>query len=334
MSHDISVVTSYNQRISRNPQTKTVSTLCKKQGDRNVFNIVDGASQFGGLKIYLYHENSYDSRKFGTELDLEKFPNGVFPIDIFECWEGIDKLEKNWLDEFVNGSTSPFNKATLEGGQYQLSARYWFRKVAAIYHYSKICKTRYLLWLDSDIKVKRKIDDHFMKFVSRHEICAIRRPGRTNHQKYKQFIGSPPETGVICFDLHSEKVQKFLNRYFYYFIDGDAFSEPRWDDSWALGKILQENKDSGLKVGVFKNKFYIDKKRKPIEGGIEHYRDDDGNAKIRYVPGAGVVSKFDIYNDYFHHYKCANDEWRYPAKDFMTEDEIMFFEKTKRKFKK
>jgi hypothetical protein len=276
VNENLSVITSFNERMFRNPHQQITDCM-------NTFN--------SDVPFYVYHENSYDKRKFDTKIDLATLGSNCTPVDLFDSWEDFPKLENDWLEKFVDSDSSPFNDGT---GMWNLNAKYWFRKVAAWYHFSKICKTKYFLWLDSDITfVKRRpihdktdksvgIDSQFFDFIKAYDTCFIDRPLRQQGE-HEGFIGSPPETGIVTFNLENPDVVKFIDEIFYLFLDGKIFTdEPRWDDTWAFGKTFNSHYKDTLSWGIFNNKAV--------------------SKDLPYIE-ASRISEFDVYNDYFHHFK-------------------------------
>lgn len=276
VNENLSVITSFNERMFRNPHQQITECM-------NKFNF--------DLPFYVYHENSYDKRKFNTEINLEKLGQNCTPVDLFDCWQEFSNLDNSWLEEFVDSDSSPFNAGT---GMWNLNAKYWFRKVAAWYHFSRICKTKYFLWLDSDITyVKRRpkhdktnksvgIDSQFFNFIKDYDTCFIDRPLRQKGE-HPGFVGSPPETGIVTFDLENSDVVDFIDAIFHLFVGGKIFTdEPRWDDTWAFGKTFNNHFKDKLSWGVFNNK--------------STSKDLSNSADSK-------ISEFDIYNDYFHHFK-------------------------------
>jgi len=261
---DISVITSFNERISNNPHQQIVVNMIRFNSE---------------IPFYLYHENSYDIRKTNKQINLENLEPVRF-VDLFTCWDNFENLENEWLEKFIDGENSPFKKGE---GYWNLNAKYWFRKVASWYHFSKICETRYFLWCDCDIQFQRRrdgsigIDNNFFDFVKQYDVSYIDRPLRQSGL-HTGFPGSPPETGIVCFDLQNPLVNQFIDEMFYSFLNGHVFeNEERWDDTWVFGNLMNKKYLDKLNVGTFKNK---------------HSDKTSVNE-----------SSFDIYNDYFRHFK-------------------------------
>ena len=235
------------------------------------------------IPLWLYHENSYDTKNFNEKINLEGLPSNWKELDLFKCWGGTEKLKNGWLEEFVDKDDSPFKNAeSSKCAGWNIQAKYWFRKVAAYYHASKTCKTRYLLWLDCDIHTK-KIDSIFSDFIEKYDLCFIERPKRQCGQ-HPPLKGSPPDTGVICFDLQNQEVLNFIKEIFDLFVNEVIFKESRWDDTWAFA-IAYNKYAEKLNAGVFNSKFADQQAKNLSKFDIfNQFRHIKNNQKARLLP--------------------------------------------------
>tara|TARA_R100001594_G_scaffold131182_2_gene170671 strand:+ start:3275 stop:4063 length:789 start_codon:yes stop_codon:yes gene_type:complete len=189
---------------------------------------------YPNVNFYFYHENSFEKKQTGEFIDFEKIgvPKNYHEFDLFELYEG--------LDEFLK--TSKFNICDkLEGApgtnEYWIkNSIYWFRKTPAIYHASRICKTPLLLFLDADSNItplgsgnvdEYTIDENYINFALSHDVLSRhRKPMHT-------------ETGHIVFNLE-KRGQEFVDNFYNYYINGNAFEEERWDDCWIFDTLTEK----------------------------------------------------------------------------------------------
>ena len=87
----------------------------------------------------------------------------------------------------------------------------------------------------------------------------------------------------MTFNLENSEIVEFIEKIFYLFLNGTIFDEePRWDDTWAFGKTFNKHYKDKLSWGIFNNKAV--------------------SKDLSYIDSS-IISDFDVYNDYFHHFK-------------------------------
>ena len=119
---DISIVTSFNEKISRNPHTQILNSIVTHNPE---------------IATYIYHENSYDLKTYDKQIDFRTYVDKLakfYPLDLFKCWDKVSSVDDDWFESFVAGDSSPFKKGK---GYWNSHSRFWFRKIASIYHCQK-----------------------------------------------------------------------------------------------------------------------------------------------------------------------------------------------------
>ncbi len=189
---------------------------------------------YPGVNFYFYHENSLEKKQTGEFIDFEKIgvPESYHEFDLFEIYEGLDDFLK----------TSKFNICDgLEGAagtnEYWIkNSIYWFRKTPALYHASQICNTPLILFLDADSNItpigcgaedEYTINEEYINFALKHDVLSRHRPGLWT------------ETGHIVFNLE-KRGKEFIESFYNYYINGDAFEEERWDDCWIFDTLTKK----------------------------------------------------------------------------------------------
>jgi hypothetical protein len=82
-----------------------------------------------------------------------------------------------------------------------------------------------MIWLDSDVLVEKPIDETFLNFVNKYDICAIYR---------KNFTGwMHTDTGVIACNLNP-RAKAFIEHFYNYYKSSKVFEERRWDDCYIF----------------------------------------------------------------------------------------------------
>lgn len=202
---DITFVTSFNKRLFES----------KFQGIWNSVKETHPEHDF-----IAYHENEYESSKFGRHITFpESWPNCT-TVDLFQVTP--------WLAEFVE--TFPYAPAD---NYWNHHAKYWFRKVATLAHCVKNIDTKYLIWMDCDIYFRRKIGADLLAWFDQHDICCIKR--RRLHT----------ETGFIVFNV--ERTGAFIEELQRKYTSLEFVKEPRWDDCYMFDLCVK--KFPSLKVG-------------------------------------------------------------------------------------
>lgn len=116
---------------------------------------------------------------------------------------------------------------------YRYDALKFAHKIFAIKKAISICKTKYLIWLDADIKTVKIIDNNFLNSLVKpnHYMSYL---GREHVQK-KSIRYS--ETGFMIFDLHHKSHEKFWSLIDEMYTGGQLFNLDEWTDSWVLDHV-------------------------------------------------------------------------------------------------
>ncbi len=137
--------------------------------------------------VLAFHENSVSVNKI-SEKDYVK---GVEFLDLFVCCPDLIEIVNYPEFPLPDSSASYLNR----------NAKFFFRKVASLYHSIFIVNTPLLVWLDCDILFKKPFDDILLDFVMSYDICYIDR---------NQM---PTESGVIFFKMN-KRVREFIIAWF------------------------------------------------------------------------------------------------------------------------
>ena len=123
--------------------------------------------------------------------------------------------------------------AEVIGGEKWWNKRWfgWFRKV--VMNYDAVCSQNfdddYLVFVDSDIRFIKHLDDNFLK-----EVMKVGSVGF--------FKGGRPaiDSGLVVVNNKNPDVRLFYKRFMEVFQTGEVFTSwPRWDDGFVLTKIVE-----------------------------------------------------------------------------------------------
>lgn len=110
-------------------------------------------------------------------------------------------------------------------------------KVYAMYEHSKICKSRYMIWIDSDVEFTNTLPYNF--------IDTIHPAGY-----YSSFINRPDrytETGFLSFDTHHPYHQTFWEDMISYYTDLSIFNiKNGWTDCHVYDCARKKAEDNGI----------------------------------------------------------------------------------------
>ena len=123
-------------------------------------------------------------------------------------------------------------------------------KVYAIYNALKKIKSRYLIWLDADIKTHKKIPiEFFEKLIKNTSYMSYL--GRKNisiqHLTYS-------ECGFLIFDTHHSTHKIFWKKMIDMYSGGKLFDEKEWHDSYIFDQVRKniEKKYNVLNLNISK----------------------------------------------------------------------------------
>mmetsp|Transcript_17287 Transcript_17287/g.55439 ORF Transcript_17287/g.55439 Transcript_17287/m.55439 type:complete len:375 (+) Transcript_17287:260-1384(+) len=208
--------------------------------------LVHSAAHHLSCNIYVYHENSQDEKKMRKPLLLEAFPSqscATFHLlDLF--------IEVPWLLEFTEGSDNIFShvlknpKGHYAEKKWNLKAKYIFRKVAAVWHAVSVDRSRYLLWLDTDVQIQKPLDAEFWNFVSKYDIVFIDawKPPKQEMAVFGKRINHQVDTGVVFYVVNS-KTKGFINNMVHTYLSNSAVDLPYLDDTFVFTQVLERNQN-------------------------------------------------------------------------------------------
>ena len=119
---------------------------------------------------------------------------------------------------------------------YRYDAFKFAHKIFAINKAISLCKTKYLIWLDADIKTFKKIDYDFLEMLVKPNFY-MSYLGREHISKLKNRYS---ETGFMIFDLEHELHEKFWSFVIGMYLSGELFNLDEWTDSWVLDHVRKE----------------------------------------------------------------------------------------------
>lgn len=214
-----SIVTSVNQSIVDSKHQHVIDSTLK---------------HFKNHDFYICNENSF----LNESVDIKDAIN----IDLFKAipdlekflqeseFKNCHKIGKKDTKEYLNNP----NQYLLGNHYWNRNSIFWFRKMCAVFIASQKCKSDLLVWLDSDILVKKPLDKKFIDFISNHDVCSILR---------KNFSGWMfTDTGIVCYNLKSAG-KDFINAFYQIFRTGEVFKQYRWDDCYIFDLLVELNKD-------------------------------------------------------------------------------------------
>ena len=214
-----SIVTSVNQSIVDSKHQHVIDSTLK---------------HFKNHDFYICNENSF----LNENVDVK----GAINIDLFKAipdlekflqeseFKNCHKIGKKDTKEYLNNP----NQYLLGNHYWNRNSIFWFRKMCSVFIASQKCKSDLLIWLDSDILVKKHLDQKFIDFISNYDVCYILR---------KNFSGWMfTDTGVVCYNLKSAG-KDFINAFYQIFRTGEAFKQYRWDDCYIFDLLVELNKD-------------------------------------------------------------------------------------------
>lgn len=214
-----SIVTSVNQSIVDSKHQHVIDSTLK---------------YFKNHDFYVCNENSF----LNENVDIK----GAINIDLFKAipdlekflkeseFKNCHKIGKKDTKEYLNNP----NQYLLGNHYWNRNSIFWFRKMCSVFIASQKCKSDLLIWLDSDILVKKPLDQKFIDFISNHDVCSILR---------KNFSGWMfTDTGIVCYNLKCAG-KDFINAFYQIFRTGEAFKQYRWDDCYIFDLLVELNKD-------------------------------------------------------------------------------------------
>jgi hypothetical protein len=176
--------------------------------------------------IILYHQLS--------EIPRDQFSDKIEWIDLYQKCPELPVFAEKYKDEHkANG---------VNGNNFRLNAIKFCHKTFAIWHQAKVKKSGWLIWLDCDAFVYKKIDHNFLKMIcpDTYMISYMGRPG-----KYS-------ECGFVGFNLSHPETLKFILEWEDLYLSGKFLELPETHDSWTFD-WLRKQKDQSLFFNVNAN---------------------------------------------------------------------------------
>lgn len=166
-------------------------------------------NEIGKITISKLDENWLDSSNIFLYNQLDALPSNSFKprtnwIELYSTCPELPKFVKKWKDEpKANGQKN-----------YRTNAVKFVHKTFAIWDQAKLQKDGWLIWLDVDALVYKKIDETFLKKVcpDQYMISYMGRPGKFS------------ECGWIGFNMSHPKTLDFILE---------------WEDLYLSGKFLE-----------------------------------------------------------------------------------------------
>jgi hypothetical protein len=159
--------------------------------------------------IFLYHElNPIPKNNLSAKISW---------IDLYSTCPDLPKFVEKWKDHpKANGAKN-----------YRTNAVKFVHKTFAIWHRAKIQKTGWLIWLDVDAFVYKKIDDQFLRRVCPQDkmISYMGRPGKFS------------ECGWIGFNLDHPETINFIHEWEDLYLSGDFINLKETHDSFTFDHI-------------------------------------------------------------------------------------------------
>lgn len=189
--------TTMNSRLFRHPCQASIRRTIKLDPTAN---------------IILYHENSFELKTYGSEINLDKLNKNILSIDLFTEYPAMETFLKS----------SPFKSCHLSNNYWKKNSPFWFRKVAAISNLvSRLEDDQIGVWLDCDCFIKKPFTQDLEQYILDHDWLVIYRKNDWIESGFQTIKGS-------------EKTRNFAKKYLDYYIGLKAFEEEEWADNWIL----------------------------------------------------------------------------------------------------
>lgn len=196
------ILTSFNQRYWDEVARENTLAL-----DRN----------WSGGDIFLYHE-------LKTLQESQLFSNRVNWLDLYQTCPEIKIFGEAWKDNpKANGGDGA-------GGNFRLNAIKFVHKTFAIWHRAKNQTSGWVVWLDCDAFVYKKIDEYFLRTVFPTDKMSV-------------YVGRPgkySECGFLGFNMSHPDASKFLTEWENLYLSGEFVNLPETHDSWTFDYIRKK----------------------------------------------------------------------------------------------
>ena len=190
------------------------------------------------INFYFYHENSFEKKQTGEFINFESMdvPKNYHTFDLFKLYSGLENFLKTSPFKDCHSMGTPNMHPDGTPTYWNRNSIYWFRKTPAIFHASTICKTPILIFLDADSVItpfgnsnedEYTINNEYYNHAMNFDVCS-------RHRKPQHT-----ETGHIIFNL-LKRGGEFCEKFYKYYISGEAFKEKRWDDCWIFDTLVEK----------------------------------------------------------------------------------------------
>ena len=175
----------------------------------------------GNEQILLYHQLSQIDNSLSSRVKW---------IDLYaSCPELVDFINQ-WKDDLrANGKSEKKNA-------FRQNAVKFCHKTFAIWHAARQQKNGWLIWIDCDAIMLKKIDYEFIKKACPEHVC-ISYLGRKT--KYS-------ECGFVGYNLDRPETRKFLELWEKFYLSGEFINHQETHDSWTFDYIRKSFNDSTL----------------------------------------------------------------------------------------
>ena len=184
--------------------------------------------EIGETTISKLDDNWLESSDIFLYNQLETIPTNNFKkrtswIDLYSSCPELPEFVEKWKDNpKANGEKN-----------YRTNAVKFVHKTFAIWHRAKLQKNDWLIWLDVDAFIYKKVDDAFIKKVcpDQYMISFMGRPGKFS------------ECGWIGFNLSHPETRKFIEEWEELYISGKFIDLKETHDSYTFDYVrLQWNR--------------------------------------------------------------------------------------------
>ena len=175
----------------------------------------------GNESILLYHQLSQIDNSLSSRVKW---------IDLYaSCPELVDFIYK-WKDDLrANGKSGKKNA-------FRQNAVKFCHKTFAIWHAARQQKNGWLIWIDCDAIMLKKIDYEFIKKACPEHVCI----------SYIGRKGKYSECGFVGYNLDRPETRKFLEAWENFYLSGEFINHKETHDSWTFDYIRKSFNDSAL----------------------------------------------------------------------------------------
>ena len=139
---------------------------------------------------------------------------------------------------------------------YKFEAIRFAHKIYALKHHIEICKSNYLIWLDSDVISFKNIDEKFLSKLTDENI----------YFSYlgRKYINFHSEAGFMIFNTKHKYHNEFWQLMSEMYDDGKLFDEKEWHDSYIFDVVRSKLEKKNMKT-LDISTFGLNKGKDPLE---------------------------------------------------------------------